>query len=313
MKKIIVSIALILLGIAILIIPNFTAYIDTGSFYFDLSTFLKDYPAFTYPVGIIALISGIFYSLFIIFDSIRNNTIFIIQKADKEDYGDIDLHFPNCVIGGKDELVYENLITLSNHEKNVIDLEKKKIKNFYGRISLKKTIAFLAISPMPTIVYAGYCVGNVGRKVSFYHWNRDKNKAIRLKEFGGKANLQKEDIIKTQSMEFVVCVSTSYLIEKESVKNQFTGYNIIFLKANNPNYNFIKTKKDLVKVADYVRETISNLPVGSRVHLLLCCSSELCFAVGQRLNSPALPTVKVYSFDKNVKGTKTWNWGIDLD
>ena len=117
-----------------------------------------------------------------------------------------------------------------------------------------------------------------------------------------------------ESNEFVICISTSYFIEKELVNGQFAGNNIRYYKIDNLGYNSIETKKDLNSIADSVRKVVSSLPSRSRVHLLLACSAELCFAIGQRLNSPALPLISVYSFCKRKKdGKPSWDWSIDLN
>ena len=130
MRRIIVSIAMVALGIAILVIPNFSSYVNTGSFYFDLSKFLIDYPGFTYPLGIFLIASGLLYASFIIISSIKKNTAFVIQKADEDDYGNVDLHYPNHITFGREELIYENIVTLKKHDESVIELEKKKLSRF---------------------------------------------------------------------------------------------------------------------------------------------------------------------------------------
>lgn len=313
MKKLLFSATFTLLGIAIISIPNFVSYIDTGSFYFDLAKFLKDYPGFTYPFGALFIVFGSVYFASIIIELRREKTVFVIQKADEEDYGDIDLRFPKHVIGSKDELVYENNISLNNYDSGIIGLEKKKIMHFYKRIEPKKKIAFLAISPMPTLVYAGYVVANSGREVVFYHWDRDKTKAVRLKRFGSMENLKENRVVNSSSNEYVLCISTSYLINENLVLKQFNGCNIKFYKLENPNYNAVKTQSNVRCIANYVRERIAKLPHGSHVHLLLSCSSELCFAIGQTLNSQVLPNIRVYNLGKNEKNENFWNWSIDLN
>lgn len=312
MKRIIVAILLIVLGIAIMIIPNFSSYVDTESFYFDLSKFLLDYPGFRFPVGISLIIVGLSHCAFVVVSSIKNNTAFIIQKADEDDYGDIDLHFPKCITFDREELVYENIITLKKHDEIIIELEKKKISRFYKRIPTKKRIAFLAISPMPTLVYAGFTVANTGRKISYYHWDRDKAKAIRLRCFGGKAELQESKSINSDFKDYVICISTSYEIDNNLVLKQFPDFNIKHYKTKSVGYNSIKTQKDVNNIADSVRKIIANLPSKCCVHLLLACSSELCFAIGQRLNSPVLPNIKIYNLNKNENNELCWDWNIEL-
>lgn len=312
MKRFLVPIIFVFLGIAIVSIPNFSSYIDTSSFYFDLTKFLKDYPGFTYPVGITFILGGTAYSFLNIFDVVREKTVFIIQKSDEDDYGNVDLHFPKHTKGNRDELVYENVVTLNNHEKSIVDLEKKKIVRFYNRVEPKKKIAFLAISPMPTLVYAGYTVGDSGRKMAFYHWDRDKAKVVKLRHFGTNEELNEDKTIITNSHDYVLCISTSYLINQETVIKQFNGFNIKFYRLSNPHYNSIKTISSIHNIANYVRDRIAELPSGSCVHLLLSCSSEMCFAIGQKLNSPALPTIKVYNLGKNKNNENYWDWNIDL-
>ena len=165
---------------------------------------------------------------------------------------------------------------------------------------------------MPLLVYAGFVIANTGRKVTYYHWDRDKAKAIKLKCFGRKVELQEDEQIQSKSKEYVVCISTSYEIDKKLVKKQFSNFNIKLFKTANIGYNSITTQKDVVVVADSVRKIIAGLPSDSSVHLLLACSSELCFAIGQRLNSPALPKIKVYSFGKNKTGEQLWDWNVEL-
>lgn len=312
MKRIVISVFLILLGIAIIVIPNFSSYLNTESFYFDLSKFLSDYPRFTYPLGVLLIVVGVLYCSFVVISSIKNNTAFIIQKADEDDYGNVDLHYSKRTTFGREELVYESIITLKQHNESIIELEKKKISRFYKRIPPKKRIAFLAISSMPTLVYAGFTVANTGRKISYYHWDRDKAKAIRLKCFGGKAELQESESINSDSKDYVICISTSYEIDNNLVSKQFSDFNIKHYKAKSIGYNSIKTQKDVNNIADSVRKIIANLPSKCFVHLLLACSSELCFAIGQRLNSSVLPNIKIYNLNKNENNELCWDWNIEL-
>lgn len=311
MKKIFVPIFIIILGIVVLTMPNIVSYFDTSSFYFDLSTFLNDHPSFAIPSGVLLIVCGLIYIFLIIINSIREKTAFVIQKADEDDYGNINLIFPKIFIGNRDQLVYENVVTLENNNKDIIDLEKKKIKKFYTRIDPNKDIAFLGISAMPTLVYAGYVVGNSGRKVSFYHWDRDKTKARRLKSFGKSEELIETKNIMNNSKQYVFCVSTSYQINEDIVVNQFPRSNVKFYGLKQPHYNSVMTMTGVNKIANFVRKEIQDLPKESTVCLLLSCSSEICFAIGQRLNSPALPEIKVYNFN-NKNRKNCWDWSITL-
>lgn len=310
MKTLIVSMTSILLGVAMLVIPGFITYIDTSSLFFDLSRFLSDHPGFTIPIGIVFITFGIVYLFLYFCDLNRDKTVFVVQKSD-DDYGDVDLHFPKIIIGNKEELIYENLLSLSIYNQTVVDLEKKKMSRFYNRIPKDKKLAFLAISPMPTLVYAGFVVGNSGRKVAYYHWNRKEAKAKRIWCFGNNLSLIKEEDNNIKSKNYVICISTSYLIDKRVVKNQFSKYRIINYKSNVIGADVIRSKKALDNIADSIRAIIAEVPLGSNVHLLLSCSSELCFAIGQRLNSPALPKIYCYNFDG--KNTNSWNWKIDIN
>lgn len=156
------------------------------------------------------------------------------------------------------------------------------------------------------------CGSSLSSTVSYYHWDRDKAKTIKLKCFGGKAELKESESINSGSKDYVICISTSYEIDNNLVSKRFSGFNIKHYKAKSIGYNSIKTQKDVNNIADSVRKIIANLPSKCCVHLLLACSSELCFAIGQRLNSPVLPNIKIYNLNKNENNELCWDWNIEL-
>lgn len=311
-KKLLYPVLFILMGLVVLVFPAFINYFNTDSFLFDFSSFLKDYPAFQYVVGISLLLFGVFGVLYFIFLS-KDNDVFVIHRASDGDYGSGGLSYSKTTKGDRDEIVFESIISLKDHAPDQIKLEKKQIKKFYSNLPADKKIAFLGIATMPSLVYAGFVVGENGKSVSYYHWNRTKAKAIRIKTFGKPQSLIKDETItpKKKSDDYVICISTSYQIEKAFVSSQFKTANILYYKLNSLGKDAITNKNEIAEIANNVKTIISEIEsVNTTIHLLLACSAELCFAIGQRLNSPALPIIRVYSFDK--KELNKWNWCIEL-
>lgn len=313
-KRIIYSCLSCVIGLFLLIFPSFLNYFNSDSLQFDIASFLNDYPVIRFSLGFILLVLGATEIIFIIFVKI-DKTVFVIQKSGDGDFGSPDLRYSFISKGNRDEMIYTNLATIDNHSKAVVELEKKNIRQFYNNLPKEKAIAFLAVATMPSLVYAGYIVGESGRRIKYFHWSRNKNKALRI--IGNKHNLtliesEEKRNENKDSDNFVICVSTSYLIDVDIVKKQFYGNNIMFYQISNLNPNAISTRRDLLDIASTVRSAISKITkTGATVHLLLHCSSELCFAIGQKLNSPAMPKIKIYNF--NAKSNNQWDWYIELN
>jgi len=306
------SILLFVLGLVILVFPQLGVYLDTSSVFFDISKFLLDYPQFLIPFGILLIILGIvFFVIFMIAEK-QENTVFIIQKPGDGNYGNADLHYPKSILGKRDVLIYESVVTIKNSSTQSIQYEAEKINRFFGQTEKKKRIFFLGISPIPSLVYAGHTVGDTGKKVTYFHWDRNKEEAIKIGNKGGTNFVREDEIVKKKSNDYVLCVSTSYEINKDIVKRQFPKATLLFYKSNEIGTESIKTKADILTISKSVREKIANISDSkASVHLLLSCSSELCFAIGRKLNSPALPKVLVYNF--NRQSESPWDWNISLN
>lgn len=303
-----------LFGVLLLSFPAFLNYLNPNTMTFNLALFLNDYPVFRFVIGILLIVIGLggFAYLFILS---KYKTIYVIQESSDGDFGSPDLHYPLLIKGDSDEIVYTNLATLNNHSKDIIELEKKRIRLFYEKLPKQKKIAFLGIATIPSLVYAGYVVGENGRKIKYYHWNREKQKAKRLCGIKQSCVLSIDESINSinKSKEYVIYVSVSYLPNKEQVKKQFGDINYIFCQTNKLGVDVVKTGKDLSEIANNVRKVVSNINVpGATVHLILQCSAELCFAIGQKLNTTSIPNIKVYSF--NFKNElNPWDWYLELD
>lgn len=305
-------------GLAILIFPQMIVYFDTSNFFFDFAKFLLDYPQFTMPIGIIMITVGIVSFVHFIITERQENTAFVIQKASYGYYGDTDLHFPKAYIGNRDELIYESIITTKNFSRQFIELETERIDRFYGNLGKKKRIDFLGISPMPSLVYAGYVVGDSGKSVNYFHWDRNKMRAFKINKKNGRIScccIEKEDkdcIVGRKSNDYVLCISTSYEINKDIVKKQFSTSNLLFFKSSIIGTESIKSSNDILAISQKIREIIDKIPCPeATIHLLLSCSAELCFGIGRKLHSQALPKILVYNF--NRQGENHWDWYINLN
>lgn len=304
----ITSFTLFILGIFVLIFPEF---INEDGFWLKLSDFLLEYPLARYPLGIALSLIGLVGIVFFFCDIFRIRTAYVIQRARRYEFGDSDLQFPKWAIGSKNPLIYTNLTTVSTNDEVAFALEKDNIKAFYSEIKPKKRIAFLSVAIFPFIVYAGYIVGDSGRKIKFFHYDRKKRRArILWAGIRSRLWLKEEDVGKNNSSEVTtICISTSYLIEKDTVTEEFGGTNIRYFCVENPSTEAIKTKKDLETIAEQVRAIV--IESGNNVNLLLSCSAELCFAIGQKLAGPYGPNINVYNY-YGCSNSKKWNWCISL-
>lgn len=313
-KKIVYSIIAFLAGVFLLSFPAFLSYLNPNTLFFDLAKFLGDYPAFRIVLGVAFIAGGIVGFLYL-FVLKKYKTIFVIQESGDGDYGFPDLHYSLLTKCENDEIVYTNLATLNYHPKDVILLEKKQIKIFYEKLPKQKKLAFLAVATIPSIVYAGYVVGENGRKIKYYHWYREKHKAKRVIGFKQNCRLSVDEKIDShiKSKEHVIYVSVSYFPNKEQARKQFGDVNYIYCQTDKIGTDVVRTTKDLSNIAKKVREVISSIMLdGALVHLILQCPAEVCFAIGQKLNSPGLPRMKIYSFNSKNE-LEPWDWCIDLE
>lgn len=310
------SLLLFVLGLLIIIMPEIVNYTNTESWYVNLAQFLKDFPQFRLVAGIVLSIFGLIGFVFVFFQYVRQSTAFVIQQSGDGDYGNPSLSYPKVVIGGQEPLVYENLASLNRHDESVLNLDKNRIQRFYGNLKDKKRIAFLSVALFPYLVYAGYFVGNAGQKVTYFHYNRGKSKSewlylglkvknkIVIKESCGDSN---------DDSELTVAISVSYQIDKEVAIKQFKNSKIVFAESEIIGTDSIKNRKTLDSMTNTIRSIIDQESKNAKaVNLLLSCPAELCFALGQRLNSPGLPLIKVFNYNKKSENDK-WDWNIVLN
>lgn len=310
------SLLLFVLGLLIIIMPEIVNYTNTDSWYVNLAQFLKDFPQFRLVVGIVLLVFGLIGFVFVFFQYVRQSTAFVIQQSGDGDYGNPSLSYPKLVIGGQEPLIYENLASLNRHDEPILNLDKNRIQRFYGSLKGKKKIAFLGVALFPYLVYAGYIVGNAGQKVTYFHYYRGKSKSgwlyhgikvkntILIKESCGDNN---------DNSELTVAISVSYQIDREVATKQFKNSKIVFAESEIIGTDTIKNRKTLDSMANAIRSIIDQESKNAKaVNLLLSCPAELCFALGQRLNSPGLPLIKVFNYNRKSENDK-WDWNIVLD
>lgn len=316
LKWFLYSLLLFVLGLLIIIMPEIVNYTNTDSWYVNLAQFLKDFPQFRLVAGIVLLVFGLIGFVFVFFQYVRQSTAFVIQQSGDGDYGNPSLSYPKIVIDGQEPLIYENLASLNRHDEPILDLDKNRIQRFYGNLKDKKKIAFLGVALFPYLVYAGYIVGNAGQRVTYFHYNRGKSKsewlypglkiknAIVIKESYGDNN---------DNSALTIAISVSYLVDKEIVIKQFNNSKIVFAESEIIGTDAIKNRKTLDSMANTIRSIIDQESKNAKaVNLLLSCPAELCFALGQRLNSPGLPLIKVFNYNKKSENDK-WDWNIVLN
>lgn len=313
MKKFIVTlipnILLFVSGLITIINPYYLGYINKDKFYFDIFKFLNDFPKFRFPVAIALLLIGVIGIANIIIQYINDKNIYIIQKGKASDFGSTNFTYPKNCFSQNNTLVYTNLASIRNNEEIILDLEKENINNFYTSIDKNKNISFLSISLFPFIIYAGYCVGKSGRKVTLYHYDRVKSKSRKIRWWFKNTNEIIPDGSIVGNENNTICISISYEIDKKIVEREFKSSTIKYYKAKCIGTESIKNTKDIEVITSQIRKIISEQ--ANEVNLLLSCSAELCFAIGQRLKSPGLPLIKVYNFSAKDKSNK-WNWSIYL-
>lgn len=314
MKKnitlIITNSLILLLGLCVLCIPDFLKYFNENKFYFDLAEFLNDYPLFRYPVGSGLVIIGGLDLVCSIFQIVEKKNVYVIQKGKNSDFGINDLHFPSCFAKKPEPLVYTNLCSFNETNDAILNLEKNNISNFYSQLKPNTKLSILSVSVFPFLVYSGYCLGEAGRKVDYYHYDRNQAKSKKLRNTHKNTNELIEDERIKGNAKTTICVSVSYDIDKEVVKNEFNGSTIIFLKAKNIGTEVVKNKKDIEIIVDQIRKVIGES--AEETNLLLSCPAELCFAIGRKLKSPGLPAIDVYNYSAKSE-TNKWNWKIKLD
>ena len=296
--------------------PEIVNYTNTDSWYVNLAQVLRDFPQFRLVAGIVLLVFGLIGFVFAFLQYVRQSTAFVIQQSGDGDYGNPSLSYPKVVIGDQEPLIYENLASLNRHDEPILNLDKNRIQRFYGNLKDKKRIAFLGVALFPYLVYAGYIVGNAGQKVTYFHYYRCKSKSewlypgikvkntILIKESCGDNN---------DNSELTVAISVSYQIDREVATKQFKNSKIVFSESEIIGTDAIKNRKTLDSMANTIRSIIDQESKNAKaVNLLLSCPAELCFALGQRLNSPGLPLIKVFNYNKKSENDK-WDWNIVLN
>lgn len=312
-RRIIYSSIAVLLGAVLLFFPPLISYVRTEGFLFDLASFLGDYPGFRFPLGAILLSTGLLGVAFEITDLIRKNTDYVIQQSGDGDFGNAELRFPWWAIGAQDPKIYKNLASLNRYDDATLSLDKERIKDFFDSLATKKRMAFLAVALFPLLVYSGFVVGNAGKRVTYFHYDRVRSKAIRLKT--GKRTAffcECEKGGNPAGSDHIVCFSVSYPIDKTAVERQFPESKIIFYSLLKTDTESVRNLSDLNGLADDMRTAIECIKDAQTVKVLLSCPAELCFAFGQCLNSPGLPLLSIYNFDRRCPDGP-WNWFININ
>ena len=301
------------LGMALLFFPGLIGYLRTDGFLFDLASFLGDYPWFRFPFGTILLLVGAAGVVFGAGDTVRENTDFVIQQSGDGDFGNAELRFPRWLIGSKNPTIYRNLASIKRHDECILRLDRDRIKDFYDGISTHKRMVFLAVALFPLLVYGGYVVGNSGKRITYFHYDRIRAKSVWLRN-GKRTAFFERRFCGGNPMgpKRLICFSVSHQIDEAAVERQFPETKIEFYALLKPGTEAIHNLSDLNGLADDMRTAIASVDDAQSVGVLLSCSAELCFAFGQRLNSPGLPLVSIYNFDRRCSNMP-WNWAIVIN
>ena len=306
------AICLLILGILLLFYPDFVYKYYQGTINYE--AFFNDYWWMRYIIAPLFFVIGV---LFVIVAYRRKHGNILIRQVST-----------NIIGEGNNKLTYPFLATFFST--NTIDIGTPKRENIHMesfkdveknittmRAILERTdiksIAYLGADYIPYIVEFGVLLNQCSLKVKLYHnfIKGDSSKVKQLRSIFCKEKItlaKKEFKSDSKLKEVVVCVESSQCFDLTSLPSKLKGMDKVILRTSEIGRSAITNIKDINSISTNIVNEIGNLCDNyNKIHLLLCCSSCLCFSIGRKLRINELKPILVYDYDRAKGETRPWN------
>lgn len=202
-----------------------------------------------------------------------------------------------------EEIDFTNFDGLNNNtywesKKEEIDNIIAKFQSDLRRNNLEH-ISVFAIGPMPLLMYLGSKLDDTV-ETKFFQKHRDGEHWLWNKG-SAKTKYAMRKITEGHKNKIALLLSLSGFIEHDTIPTKILdGYTIYELFVDpNPNYNFLRTEKDLMNFQKEYATTIStiknNHPNIKEIHIFPAVPAPIAIVCGRSLNKNSDPRLKVYN------------------
>jgi hypothetical protein len=304
-------IIILIISILILFVPDLLQYYSGDVDFFKL---LSDHKEARYPLGIALLILGII--LLIICYKRKKGRILLRQVSS------------NIVGEGLNKLCFSPFANFFSTETIELGSSPSQIDHYQMPNEIRDhivemrymtskinftSLGYLGADYIPYIVELGVLCKHNG-KISLYHnfISEGSSKVRKLTHlcFGKQTTINeqtKKATTGTEHEEVVLAIAISHEFDEKSLPTDLSKMDRVCLSTTKLGRNAISNMREAEKITRRIVDEISNLGSYKTIHLLLCCSSELCFNIGRNLRIGELPKIRVYDYNKsNSNNTRPW-------
>lgn len=172
---------------------------------------------------------------------------------------------------------------------------------------------FGGLTPVPLNFLTGVMLDDE-YKITIMDWDRHKNdwKILNADDDGERYSISGFEGIRSDDTEILLVISTSYLINENFVKNQFTNIKVVSMKLSVVNVENCWSEIKQVELGKQFINTlikINGLGI-NKIHLFMASPNSLTFRFGRLYDKRNLPELVVYQFEKTTD--LYYPWGVSM-
>lgn len=214
------------------------------------------------------------------------------------------------------DLVYhmKNIHKDISEIKRVVAVQDDAIQKFMNLNNDKDKYGYMGIAHTPLVLRAGHTVGNQTR-FHLFHKFRDKGY---FEELSNDTNYEaikiEKMIIRENSSEMIVSISTSFNIEDNQLKIfKPEEKSILKFWTDHLGFDVIKSYKQVDEYVAYIQSEIRDVAKANnilKIHLIISSSVALTFALGQGFSKNYDRDIIIYHHA--VRDSRIYPWGISI-
>lgn len=310
------GIVFLLFGTILLFAPDLIYKYYNGALNYE--AIFEKYSWLRYYISPILILIGV--TLLIIWYHRKNGNILIRQVSENVvNEGKSKLDFPSFAkFFSSDSIELGTPLREKKHlesNKNIHDTVLK-MKFVLERTNIT-SISYLGADYIPYLVEFGFLLNQCGTKIKLYH-NFIKNGDSKIKKLPkgyiknhctNCTDLLSDNFLEGKNhKEIVFCFESSKTIDLNSLPFELSEFDKKKVSTKIINRSSITTTKEIYLIAESIANEINLLSDKyDQIHLILCCSSDLCFAIGQKLRINELKPILVYDYDNSKTDSRPWH------
>lgn len=200
----------------------------------------------------------------------------------------------------------------------LVSIPKQIRKTGRTEKSLNKKICYGGVAPTPMLMLAGYCLSNM-QEVVTADWDREKKKWYLNSGYDDGEALHLSEVPSSISDHQVInfCISLSYDVNMEHVKEEFPGIPIFEAKLDDIRLEGVRSLRKQNRISKEILEYISKVqrmyPRIKRINIFSAAQASFNYNFGTYLNQAHLPELVVYNYKNNNSDEEAkHNYGVIL-